>query len=487
MATTTCFRLVILLSLAQYGWTQDDMNYRKRYNPVGTVKPPPFVMSRSNGSVGTLAVGAPVSLSASVFVFSANDVPVGAKGECMAELERAALFASKSIQIVVTTYYYDANKDTFVESYCVAEYVQGVRLCKPWDSAMRTKFYDGVAACVRHAVALGFTHTITFNPRLDMLPYGLWRVSAQFDPLGAIGGVSYFDVMLKPFATIAKMVATISPGTTVRLVLGGEMHFTLTYAPARYLQAVQLLRAEAGFGNFQVGVHTTPWELCPSMCSLVTTADLTAISQLFNAIDFIGVSVYPQIPENFGLSDLEKELLEMQAIFKAQIDIDLKTFSNRGALHILELGWGGGISDNGDIVATSAAEVANNPWRGIFGAYKVVTDPWKQYIADDAPVPTRSWLRKAYAAVLPWLRTGGGPSLGVGDAYIWSLASWDVIGIHWLSYDGAGNTYRDNVISNQIIGHNSGISGVQITTRFPYRRGMQCICFSCISSLWFLV
>jgi hypothetical protein len=462
---------LLVLALLHSGRALEDINYRKRFNPIGTVEPPRYVEYSTNRNASVSAIGTSVSLSASVFVFSLNDVPVGSWGECIAEVDRAALFASRSIQIVVTTYYVDANRDTFVDSYCVTEFVGSNRQCKAWDAVIHTRFYAGVEACVRYAISRGFTQTITFNPRLDMLPDYSWRVSAQFNPLGAVGGVSYYDVMLKPFATLAKLVAAISPSTTVRLALGGEMHFTLTYAPAQYIQAIQQLRAEAASARFQIGAHFSPWELCPSACSGLTTSSRSAIIQLFNAFDFVGVSVYPQIPEKFGISALETELLEMQAIIRAQIGVDIATFATRGALHILEIGWGGGVSDNGDVPATIAAQVADNPWRGVFGAYKVATDPWKQYTADDVNIPTRTWLRQAYAAVLTWLKAGGGPNLRVGDAYVWTLASWDVLGIHWLSYDASGNTYRDNVISNQVALHNAAISGMSIPYRFPYRQG----------------
>lgn len=485
MVASLCLQLISLSSMLAmvipFAMAQENMDYRKRFKPLGSVEPPRYDASRDNNTVSTSAVGAPVPLSASVFVFSFNDVPVTSKGECMIELERAALFASRRVQFVVTTYFYDANKDTFVESYCVMEYVGGMRQCKPWDAVTRSKFYDGIQTCVRYALALGFTDTITFNPRLDMLPDSTWRVSAQFDPLQALGGVSYFDVMLKPFATLAKLVASISPSTVVRLGLGGEMHFTLTYEPTNYIQIIKLLRAEAGSASFQVGAHFSPWELCPATCSLLTAAKRAAITELFSSLDFIGVSVYPQIPEEFSLGSLEWELLEMQAIIKSQVGVDIASFASRGALHILELGWGGGISDNGDVPAVTAAQVAANPWRGIFGAYNAAKDPWMQHIPDDVYVVTRAWLRKAYSSVLAWLNSGGGPNLRVGDAYVWSLASWDVLGIHWLSYDAMGSTYRDNVVANKIAQHNSAISGARITYSFPYRRGTGAGCWDVLS------
>jgi hypothetical protein len=69
----------------------------------------------------------------------------------------------------------------------------------------------------------------------------------------------------------------------------------------------------------------------------------------------------------------------LQQILLGTLAFDVAPFAARGQLLALEFGWGGGVSDGGDVPAATGAEVARNAWRGIFGEYRRALDPWQQY------------------------------------------------------------------------------------------------------------
>lgn len=49
----------------------------------------------------------------------------------------------------------------------------------------------------------------------------------------------------------------------------------------------------------------------------------------------------------------------------------------QAAVPLPAAGVGGGISQNGDVPATTADEAASRPFFGIFGVYNASTDPWQ--------------------------------------------------------------------------------------------------------------
>jgi hypothetical protein len=78
--------------------------------------------------LGTLP---PVTLSPAVFVFAILDV-TGDKSECMNQVDRAAGFSTRSLQLVLTTYFYDIDKNTFPESYAVRSGYTSNGTSKEW-------------------------------------------------------------------------------------------------------------------------------------------------------------------------------------------------------------------------------------------------------------------------------------------------------------------------------------------------------------------
>jgi hypothetical protein len=147
------------------------------------------------------------------FIFTINDVEGKA---CTAQVDRARQFATRTIQIVVTTYWLDpqvgsiashhtspllllaaphcitappiyppsvpppAQNDGVVDKYCVVQDViergKKVPYCRDWGAkyktgTYKTAFYTALQACVQYANSKGFTGVVTLNPRLDQVRY----------------------------------------------------------------------------------------------------------------------------------------------------------------------------------------------------------------------------------------------------------------------------------------------------------------------------
>jgi hypothetical protein len=66
--------------------------------------------------------------------------------------------------------------------------------------------------CLKYAVDMGFD--IAFTPHLDDgLNNGQWRNAMKINPVERYGGMSYFEVVLKPLADA--MAAALRPNTYV--------------------------------------------------------------------------------------------------------------------------------------------------------------------------------------------------------------------------------------------------------------------------------
>jgi hypothetical protein len=64
-----------------------------------------------------------------------------------------------------------------------------------------------------------------------------------------------------------------------------------------------------------------------------------------------------------------------------------------------------------------------------------------------------------YRATLAWLRRGTGPAWKVYGVFAWNLVSWDVQGVHPLSFAGDGQSFRQPSVVAMIAAHNSGVNG----------------------------
>jgi len=103
-------------------------------------------------------------------------------------------------------------------------------------------------------------------------------------------------------------------------------------------------------------------------------------------------------------------------------------------------------------VAHSPDEVAQKPFFGIYGPYAAAKDPW-------ARPANRAYLREFYTKASAWLADPGRMTYRVAKVYVWSLASWDVLGVYPESTTAEGS-YYDATIGQGIRKHNAAMRGV---------------------------
>jgi hypothetical protein len=144
----------------------------------------------------------------------------------------------------------------------------------------------------------------------------------------------------------------------------------------RLTPGASLPRHPAGL---QLGPHFTPNAPCPNNCAGLLATQKAAVRALFDSCDFFAYSHYPNTPEALASSMLDLSAQSQQQILLSMLGYDIAPFASKGQLLALEFGWGGGVSDSGDVPATTGAQVASNAWRGIFGGYSRALDPWQQY------------------------------------------------------------------------------------------------------------
>lgn len=168
-------------------------------------------------------------------------------------------------------------------------------------------------------------------------------------------------------------------------------------------------------------------------------------------------------PADVAASHMEGPAVKMLAELGA-LGIDLAPRLASGQLRLLwnEFGLGGGVGACGDKPGTNAS-VGQFPWLGLVGVYNASLDPFKA-----SPV-ARAYLRKYYAAALQLLAAGRGPRYKLDGAYLWSVGSWDVQGIHTASAEWNTSVeqgdwpvthgYGDAEVIRAIRAHNARVNG----------------------------
>lgn len=246
---------VVMLLLASPAASQDD-----DFVPPLPVKDPPLtpqqvqnlgipIVQQATIAVATTAARPARDITPSVFVFSLNEVS-GNTSKCITQVNRAKLFNTPNIQFVLTNYWQMPANAQVPSSYCLVNYTnvnnQSTPQCLAYRTATRNTtvqqlYYTGVRACVQHALNQGFTGHITFNPRLDQWPGGLWRHYLAYDPLANYTGASYYNTMLLPLAQIARDLR--SRAGLWRLALGGEHAYTYAAFPGQWITVLNNLKA----------------------------------------------------------------------------------------------------------------------------------------------------------------------------------------------------------------------------------------------------
>jgi hypothetical protein len=339
--------------------------------------------------------------------------------------------------------------------------------------------------CFKEALLHGYT--IYVRPHLDDgTGQGAWRNGLLFKPKEVYEGFSYYDIMLAPIADALReaVQAVAEEGSlkerpVIYFATQGEMSATIMRFSREWGSMTEDLRArvEGGLGlaDVKIGVglnfnrldDTTSisktygssrisWLLwavdAEGQAGNAPEIDVVSLRQLFNQqLDFVGISAYaPFTGPGMTLNEFENSAFTFGEAM-AEYGIDIRGLVTAGKLDLQysEFGIGGGNSYAGTTPASTPAEVALRPFFGVYGAYNPAKDPWQ--------VPAnRAFLREYYAKALQWLSAPENTTYRVSAVFIWSMASWDVLGIYPESSNAQG-TYQDNVIVQQIRVHNEAV------------------------------
>ena len=366
---------------------------------------------------------------------------------CTQMVDRAASLKQTRVMVTPTLFWVDddfknrktVNSASKVSYFCYDRHQRDQDLppdpndktsCTPADLGGVDILRAGMAACFRHAVSKGLD--IWIAPHLDDgLGLGGWRNGLVFDPLSRYGSMSYAEFLLYPLADALN--AAIGPTTRVSFALQGEMSATVFYYPKSYSNLIPYIRNRVLAGkpaswasNVEVGLSTNLNKLCgcvlqdmvdpskyvdefPAAFEAVKSQfDIPAITALYDAADFIGISNYPSFssPE-FKVKDLESAT--WQFAFEAKffgVDVKDLIFNKGKKLYWNEYGVGGGVTQDGKNKATTAAAAAATPFFGVSGRYSRAKDPWTLFDLA-TPNPVRDYMRYFYAQTINYANSRG--------------------------------------------------------------------------------
>ncbi len=145
---------------------------------------------------------APMTIDPSVVLLFQDDVAGGPTSPCAAMVDWAAKYRGRTINFVATAYYADVNGDGLADVLGYRQ-SQANRVFMAYDQTTATKFGAGLAACMRHAVDLGFSIAVHIHLD-DGLEQGTWRNSIVMDP-GQVGccRLCKGDAMLTSLAAVS--------------------------------------------------------------------------------------------------------------------------------------------------------------------------------------------------------------------------------------------------------------------------------------------
>jgi len=334
-----------------------------------------------------------------------------------------------------------------------------------------TRWKVGLQRCFRYAVAKGIEGIQVLN-HIDAHEHEAWRNTLDFDPTVRYGGWAYEDIVMRP-AGDALRTAT-RPETKVWFMVSGEMGRSLFKHPKTFIRLLSKYRGPLQAGkkaeNVRVGI-ALHWNKVCGDCfympqqpddraynasyarafrergrDILAAHDVASIRALFNQADVIGISHYASVgptaqPFRF---DVAADTTAYELSFWG---IDLKGLVAGGRRDFLlsEVGLGGAMPD-GKTPAHSAAAVAAQPLSGIWAVYNRAQDPWQR---KELRVYRRQW-SDALIRYLGSPSGGGGGGTGVrrwpvDAAFLWSVGSWDLAGVHPISTSREG-TFADGTV-----------------------------------------
>jgi len=326
----------------------------------------------------------------------------------------------------------------------------GKLVLKSPDAALINDFSESLQECMLHAVKMGFT-TIAITPHLDSPKKELWRNQVAFEPYANYGGTTYKDSILDPIVSALK--AVMAKGVQVRLSIQGEMNMALAMYPKQWHQLLDETKKDLG-PKAKVGVSMNWNKLCGEQCTFYPSSLFNAgikneYRGLMKAVDFIGVSSYPNVLASYKINpnkmDLDAALKTLDTEMKAFIGFGLVTLAAQGKqLQWSEFGVGGGCDSTAKCTATNIETIAGMTYGLVMGPYGRFKDPWKPKWAEN--------FRYAFHQQALRKLSGGGP-LPISFAFLWSTGSMDVCNVDPSSTTSKG-TYASPSICAMINNYN---------------------------------
>jgi hypothetical protein len=361
------------------------------------------------------ARAAKVEIDPSIMVFNAYDWD-----RCARRVTQVKADGATRANFVITLGFVLPKAATELEGYCYFDKGGGCTPIK--NQSLIRKYTQSMAACFKLAAQAGLAITIT--PHLDdSSSANRWRNDLVFDPLAHYAfGYSYADVMLQPI--LNAVLQSNSPDSAVEMAMEGEMGATIGHYPQSYLLLLaEFAQKMAGWSNLKFGISLNFNKVFGTN---EAPADLVALQNLLNKVDFVGFSNYnavdyPATRENFA-TGLESWLGEVAAFGVTVPEIK--------PIHFTEFGLGGGSGDE-KTPTTDPSLSALAPYSGVRGRYSSERDPWLNATMKD--------FRFQYYAELGDFLENQKSKWQVARVFTWNSDSWDINGL----YSG---DYRDEKI-----------------------------------------
>eukprot|EP00775_Hariotina_reticulata_P002495 gene2495-2798_t len=384
---------------------------------------------------------------------------------CQYAVSKARSVGGKHFSIVVTAYW--AGGQHQVSHYAFKDvsgaYAGGYGFPEP-NSQNILRWKRGLQACFRSAVKAGFTGIQILN-HIDSTEPQAWRNFVDVDPLVKYGGWSYEDVVVRPAADAIRTVTR--PSTKIWFMLAGEMGRSLFKHPTSYMKLIGKYRGTLARGkvgtNVKVGLALHWNKVCGDCFYMPYTENAAqynatygkafaeqqpyikanynkaAIKRVFEVSDVLGISHYAPMPLN-SMTPASFELPFMTTAYELRLwGIDLRNLVWRSNKDFLfsEVGLGGAASDRMSL-AQDLNMLSKNVENGIWAVYNTRQDPWQR---PDYREYRRIWFQN----LLGFLRHGGSHNVRIAGAFVWSVGSFDVAGVHPISSSSEG-TYADSQI-----------------------------------------
>ena len=305
------------------------------------------------------------------------------------------------------------------------------------DSAVRAELKSYYSACFARAVEkkLAISVLLHLNAHGEIQE---WRNHFDFDPLQPLSGTTYEESVLLP--VIESLESTIPADWPVELSLQGEMGTTVFKHPDSWRTLIERLRARGKLTKARFGLSFN-YQGVAGRASAAET-DPTALKKLWDACDFIGVSMYQRVSMPPRTEDFDLAV----GLFAGEfIGLGCPLPSGK-PIHFVEVGLGGGGLSDADwkssVPARTAADAARSPYLGSASASEA--DPWSD--------PALKSLRAGYHRALCDYLSDTRQRYPVQRAFLWSFGSWDPQGLQ----DPA---FADSAIIKLIRGHNGPKNG----------------------------